>query len=168
MDDSVEELIKKNGFAFLVGLGSVALLSWLYLSSNETASAWVKHINNGAYDQLLRANIAIDDDSISEQGRWPWSRERITALVTKLEQMHAAVIALDIVFSESEKNVIQQAMKESCPRHVKLGTCFCVKTRLNLAAEQDEATTILRAKHAPWMMYWLIFMSSNALDFKRL
>lgn len=128
----LKTLLKKNGFAFLVGLGSVALVSWLYLSSNETASAWVKHINNGAYDQLLRANIeklppfkqnniaiiAIDDDSISEQGRWPWSREKLTALVTQLEQMHAAVIAFDIVFSEAEKNIMQQAMDELAKKNV--------------------------------------------------
>ncbi|WP_353683934.1 adenylate/guanylate cyclase domain-containing protein [Thermodesulfovibrio sp. 3907-1M] len=47
---------------------------------------------------------AIDEASLEKLGRWPWSRDKIAKLIDKLSEYEAAVIALDIIFSESEKN----------------------------------------------------------------
>ena len=121
----MKKILKKNGLAFLIGLIFVALMSWIYISSNSTTTALVNGINNSVYDHLLRVHldklppikqnniaiVAIDDASIAEQGRWPWSREKIALLVSKLHQMQAAVIAFDIIFSESERNIMDQALK---------------------------------------------------------
>lgn len=46
--------------------------------------------------------VAIDEASLSDLGRWPWSRTVHAALVNKLKTEHARVIGLDIVFSEPE------------------------------------------------------------------
>ncbi len=48
------------------------------------------------------AIVAIDDASIKEVGRWPWSREVIARLVTRLKEAEPRVIALDIIFAERE------------------------------------------------------------------
>jgi len=42
--------------------------------------------------------VAIDDDSLSRVGRWPWPRSTCAALIDRLSQDGAGVIALDIVF----------------------------------------------------------------------
>jgi len=58
--------------------------------------------------------IAIDDDSISKIGRWPWGRDKIAELIGFLnnDASRPAVIALNILFSEPEddktKNTISQ------------------------------------------------------------
>ncbi|RCS57566.1 CHASE2 domain-containing protein [Parvibium lacunae] len=44
--------------------------------------------------------IAIDDDSIGQLGRWPWSRQIHAALVEQLTRSHPAAIGLDILFNE--------------------------------------------------------------------
>ncbi|AZZ91618.1 CHASE2 domain-containing protein [Hahella sp. KA22] len=48
--------------------------------------------------------VDIDEESIQREGRWPWSRARVAALVEALQESGAAVVAFDVVFSESESN----------------------------------------------------------------
>src|SRR3989339_421362 len=52
------------------------------------------------------AIIEINDDSISKIGRWPWSRTKIAEMLTWLstDTARPAVIGLNILFSEPEKN----------------------------------------------------------------
>src|SRR5512133_4109359 len=44
--------------------------------------------------------IAIDNKSIKEIGRWPWSREVTGRLISGLKDYGVAVVALDMVFAE--------------------------------------------------------------------
>jgi adenylate cyclase len=48
------------------------------------------------------AIIAIDEQSLTELGRWPWPRTRIAELITRLTNLGPAAIALDIVFAEPQ------------------------------------------------------------------
>lgn len=57
--------------------------------------------------------VAIDDESLVRHGQWPWSRQRLAALLTKLQAAGAAVVAFDILFSEQER--AQAASTESEP-----------------------------------------------------
>jgi serine/threonine-protein kinase len=52
------------------------------------------------------AVIEINDESISKIGRWPWSRSKIADMVVWLSSAPArpAVIGLNVLFSEPEKN----------------------------------------------------------------
>ena len=45
---------------------------------------------------------AIDEKSMTEEGRWPWPRSRIAALVDALSRDGARAIGFDVVFSGSE------------------------------------------------------------------
>ena len=42
--------------------------------------------------------IAVDEKSIKELGRWPWPRSKQGALIKKIKQLSASVIALDIIY----------------------------------------------------------------------
>ena len=46
---------------------------------------------------------AIDDESISRLGQWPWPREIIANLIEKLSRAGAATVILDVLFSEPER-----------------------------------------------------------------
>jgi len=46
--------------------------------------------------------VAIDEKSLSELGRWPWSRAQIAKLVDSLKEYGVKVVGFDVVFSEPE------------------------------------------------------------------
>jgi adenylate cyclase len=46
--------------------------------------------------------LTIDDRSIEEVGRWPWSREKIAFVVDEMMKYGASAIGFDIVFSEPQ------------------------------------------------------------------
>jgi adenylate cyclase len=48
--------------------------------------------------------VDIDERSLTEHGRWPWSRAKVAVLVERLIQAGAAVVAFDVMFSEPEIN----------------------------------------------------------------
>lgn len=47
---------------------------------------------------------AIDEKSLDSEGRWPWPRSRIAALVDALSRDGAKVIGFDVLFSEAEQD----------------------------------------------------------------
>ncbi len=46
--------------------------------------------------------VAIDEDSLSQLGRWPWSRRLHASLIDRLSTEGARLIALDLVFAEPD------------------------------------------------------------------
>ena len=62
------------------------------------------------------AIVAIDEESITKVGRWPWPRSRITALVDQLTAKGAKVIGLSLILSEPEEQsslAVLQKVEES-------------------------------------------------------
>ena len=47
--------------------------------------------------------IAIDQDSLAQIGRWPWSRQVHADLLQRLQPEAPAVVGFDVIFSEPEK-----------------------------------------------------------------
>ncbi len=58
------------------------------------------------------AIVAIDEKSIAEKGRWPWDRETTAALVKAVSSLSPKVIAIDIIFSEPDKDGAMQVIGE--------------------------------------------------------
>lgn len=122
----LKTILLKNGLAILLGLFFTGSMAWIYLSNIPTIERLVENLNNATYDLILQSNlqqlpeikndsvavIAIDDASIREQGRWPWSRKKIAQLVKNLKSLGATVIAFDILFSEPEINIIRTTLNE--------------------------------------------------------
>jgi adenylate cyclase len=46
--------------------------------------------------------VDLDENSLAEIGRWPWSRDIVAKMVTNLTQMGAVLVAFDIVFAEPD------------------------------------------------------------------
>lgn len=79
-------------------------------------SPMINHVNSQIYDQVIRLYhpplnkknrvfiVDIDDKSIIQIGRWPWPRDKMADLISKLHQHGVVTIALDIVMSEAEIN----------------------------------------------------------------
>ena len=56
--------------------------------------------------------VAIDDQSIAELGRWPWSRQQFGAVVHRLQAAGARVIVFDVLFLEPEVNATRDVLQE--------------------------------------------------------
>src|ERR687892_1445284 len=57
--------------------------------------------------------VLIDDASLAEIGRWPWSRSLMAGLVARLEAAGARTIALDLLLAEPESSAVPTAALES-------------------------------------------------------
>ncbi len=57
--------------------------------------------------------IDIDEKSMREQGRYPWSRSKISDLVTKLMDAGVVVVAFDIFFAEAEHNPVDVILQKN-------------------------------------------------------
>lgn len=57
--------------------------------------------------------VAIDNKSVKEIGRWPWSREIIGDLIKGMAEYGVKVTALDVVFSETQNLGSDSALAES-------------------------------------------------------
>lgn len=57
--------------------------------------------------------VLIDDDSLRQYGRWPWSRVLVAQLVRNLARSGAVVIGLDILLSEPQSADVDRALTEA-------------------------------------------------------
>ena len=58
------------------------------------------------------AIVNIDDKSIKQLGPWPWPRQLIAEMIPILKNNGAKLIALDLLFSEKERNLGLQEIRE--------------------------------------------------------
>jgi adenylate cyclase len=72
-------------------------------------------LENRAYDSVIRMAdrpsqsgrvviVDIDERSLATIGQWPWRRDVIATLVTRLRSLDAAAIALDMIFAEPDRD----------------------------------------------------------------
>jgi adenylate cyclase len=75
---------------------------------------WLTGLEYSAYDAMLRSLPArqpsaqivivdIDERSLTSVGQWPWRRDIIAALIERLRDLGASIIALDIIFAEADR-----------------------------------------------------------------
>ena len=56
------------------------------------------------YDPALPVRVAdIDEKSIAKFGQWPWSRAVVARIVDRLHDLGAAVVVLDIIYTEPDR-----------------------------------------------------------------
>ncbi|HEX5673801.1 MAG TPA: CHASE2 domain-containing protein, partial [Azonexus sp.] len=69
--------------------------AWLY-------DVWLKRTAPSAPDDRV-AILDIDEASLKSVGRWPWSRDTMTALVEQLfDHYGVAAVGFDVVFAEPD------------------------------------------------------------------
>lgn len=68
--------------------------------------------------------VAVDEKSVNELGRWPWTRTTTAALISALSE--AKTVAVDMVFSEPQDPASDAALSEAAARsgNVVLGYFF--------------------------------------------
>jgi len=105
------EKSKKARVVFLIGLSITIIFAGFLLIRLSP----VERLELMIFDLRFRAmgitkppdNIviaAIDEKSIEKLGRWPWSRNNIARLITKLTEAGAELIVFDIFMTEKEEH----------------------------------------------------------------
>jgi adenylate cyclase len=106
--------------AFRVGLLSTFVVVLLYvftapstlLRNLEAKALDLRFHLRGSLSPTPRVRlIVIDDRSIAELGRWPWSRLRFADILYRLRQAGAKVVAFDLLFSEPEVVVEREVLR---------------------------------------------------------
>jgi adenylate cyclase len=110
--------IKKSALPITIGIGIVIFSLAFQFSDNPLLKSLRDRMEWLAYDVRLSGTldknprphpsiviIDIDDKSLSEEGRWPWSRTKTATLINKLAEYGVVVQAFDIVFAEPETNI---------------------------------------------------------------
>ncbi|MBT8117770.1 MAG: CHASE2 domain-containing protein, partial [Gammaproteobacteria bacterium] len=107
----------------------------------QLARGFFYDVETAAYDQAMVMApltpsdavtvVDIDDQSIANIGRWPWSRDMIGAVIERLAQGGARLIAVPILFSEPE---IDPGVAE-----IESMAGFFAESSLADAAENDSA-----------------------------
>jgi adenylate cyclase len=76
--------------------------------------AMLGNLEYSVYDVIMRAAptrppdarvaiVDVDERSLSAVGQWPWRRDVVSTLISRLRELGASVVALDIIFAESDR-----------------------------------------------------------------
>jgi adenylate cyclase len=104
--------------SFFIGLAITILVIGLNFINLEHVQKLLQRVEGILYDTRLLVTLPnnarqfdeqiiivdIDEKSMREQGRYPWSRSKVSDLVKKLMDAGVVVIAFDVFFSEPESN----------------------------------------------------------------
>ncbi|MDD5299277.1 MAG: adenylate/guanylate cyclase domain-containing protein [Gallionella sp.] len=100
----------------MIGIGLLIVLVFVGNAAHLYRLHFVDQLSNILYDYRLRLTMPktvddrivildIDEKSLKEEGRWPWSRDRLGLLMDKLfDKYGVAVVGLDVVFAEKDES----------------------------------------------------------------
>lgn len=103
---------RRNGVR--IGLNLAVLGLFLAHSSGVLTLPLIGFLENYAYDARMRASavesrdpriviVDIDERSLGEDGRWPWSRDRMARLLDNLfDRYQVSVVGFDVLFAEPD------------------------------------------------------------------
>jgi len=116
---------------------------------------FIRQINAFTFDTMQRMQprpyspdypvriIDIDEEALAQFGQWPWPRTLIAAIVDRLQEMGAASIAFDMVFSEPDRTSPGEVLRLSPD----LAADPVLKQKLEQLPSHDElfAKTLMRS-----------------------
>jgi CHASE2 domain-containing sensor protein/signal transduction histidine kinase len=115
IDNALPETARQAGFfrhpvfrewwLIVIGLSVLSVLA--------IRGEWLSRLELTLYDQAMRVwsrpatpdvvIIGIDEDSLQQIGRWPWSRAVHATLLDKISEAKPKIIALDLILSEADR-----------------------------------------------------------------
>ncbi len=104
--------MRKHALRIAIGLGLVTIFmihaaGWLKLGLVQQLELWsydhrlLRTMTGGIDDRIVI--VDIDEKSLAEVGRWPWSRNKVALMIDRLfDHYGVAVIGFDVVFAEPD------------------------------------------------------------------
>lgn len=146
----------KNATSILAGLALTLLFTLLVNPPIPTIKQAVDRLEGIVYDIRLNATLPeqirqtdfnifvvdIDEKSLEEVGRFPWTRTVVKDLVTKLVDAGVVVIGFDIAFSEPELNPVDKVFNSSLSGQLTKDQAYIAKLRQELDADLQLASVL--------------------------
>ncbi len=113
----------------------------------------------------------IDEKSMEGEGRWPWPRSRIAALVDALSRDGARVIAFDVAFAEPDENsrlkLVDQLSQKIDSLHVAVPQLADFIRESRIDADNDHALVrALQRSNAAIVLGYFFHMSQAEAGYK--
>ncbi|HQS56962.1 MAG: adenylate/guanylate cyclase domain-containing protein [Gallionellales bacterium 35-53-114] len=139
---------KGTGFAsILLAFVSTFIVIALYFNQNQFLEAFEAKTYDLRFKSLRGVMppspeigiVAIDNKSINELGRFPWSRGQYVRLLDRLSAAGAKVVLFDVFFSEPESSAIDKSLAAAVKRAGNVG--------LAVAYDFDENFNVVGSTH---------------------
>jgi adenylate cyclase len=117
-------------------------------ATNVLNISFAQTLDNIIYDTKLRATmprtldpriviVDVDEKSLAEVGRWPWSRNKLAALTDELFELHKiALLGFDLVFAEADESSGLPQLKQLAENELRKDSTFQEKFK-SLAPSLD-------------------------------
>jgi len=148
--------VKKKILFYLIPLVSTSLFIVLQLFNppviQEKVEGRLYDLRLNVRDNIMRKQphqniliVYIDEKSIHEIGRWPWSRKVMAELINKVSEGNPKVIGVDIMFSEKEDRESDEKLAQAIKKagNVVLATAFIVPKEKKGVGELGEVPDFL-------------------------
>jgi adenylate cyclase len=83
--------------------------------------------------------VKIDEESIRELGRWPWSREHWAKLIKRLTEWGVKVIGIDAIFAEKEPQSLPVKLRSQKAKEIPLLEGLYMRSNIALISEKAKA-----------------------------
>ena len=115
----------------LIGLGLLIILFFAGNAARVYQLNFVDRLSAILYDYRLQLTMPrtvderivildIDEKSLKEEGRWPWSRDRLSLLMDKLfDKYGVLVVGFDVVFAEKDESSGLRVLQEIGQKQLK-------------------------------------------------
>lgn len=150
----------KAAFCFVI-ISVFMLLCGLDAIPRLDAMAGDMLLSDGAEPASEIVILTIDDDSINALGRFPWPRSTYAALLENLADSGAAVIGLDILFTEPSDEYEDEALMEAIAYAGNVVLPMQANIRVGQKSEIDEDGVLL----AHGAIYPIPMLAAQAADF---
>ncbi|NOY66185.1 MAG: adenylate/guanylate cyclase domain-containing protein [Gammaproteobacteria bacterium] len=165
----LNKINNKKFFRTLLG-GVVIVLVILFLNaqSEGVVPELGQQLERIGYDQKLRWGnqykpkerdpriviVDIDEKSLKVEGRWPWSREKIAKIIESVFDDDAAVVGLDVMFPEKERNPVEQIITKMSVSNDSIPAPFKDKLlSLQTLLDNDQLLANVLSRHKVVMGY---------------
>ena len=102
----------RGGASLVLLCGILPTVAVALLSLGRPAA--FTHFEYGVYDRLARtihsrapgghvAIVDVDERSLAAIGQWPWRRDTVATLLSKIRALGAPTIGVDVIFAESDR-----------------------------------------------------------------
>jgi adenylate cyclase len=104
--------------------------------------------------------VTVDDESLARIGQWPWPRSTIAEIVSRLGQLGAAIVGIDVVFAEPDGSSPERVVKllPESPGRAQ------VEEEISRRATNDAMLAAAMSK-TPTVLGTILTQDSRAVDF---
>ena len=108
-------------------LSLVLALIFLLHAAHLLRFEWIDRLENTVYDWRLAATapsglderiviVDIDEKSLASEGRWPWPRDKVAALLAQLtDHYRVAIVGVDMVFAQADESSGIKRLRRMAP-----------------------------------------------------